>query len=177
MCYATSREDVGRSGEESFTPSWCPLPMASPSPLTLCCLHNKVQSPQPDLKAFCHLALSTSPVSPPLSTNHMILLILLGYSPSFPPPDVASCCLLILWYPFSNVLPLRSPLSSKGQVQDHLPGRFLSPSSSQPISGPSCGLVGCTLLWLGSMSIQSWEKPPSAYFIPARAQHNTFFFF
>lgn len=91
---------------------------------SLCCLHNKVQSSWPDLMAFCHLALLLSPVSPPLSMNRMILLILLGHSPSFPPPDIASCFLLILWYPFPNVLPLRSPLSSKGQVQDHLSGRL-----------------------------------------------------
>ena len=106
---------MGRFGEGSFTPDSGPLPMASPSPLILCCLQNKVQSPQPDLKAFCYLALLISLVSPPLSTNHMILLILLGHSPSFPPPDIASCCFRIQWYTFLSVLPLEIATVLQGQ--------------------------------------------------------------
>lgn len=36
-----------------------------PVPVLYCCLHNKVHSPRPDLRALCHLAPLTSPASPP----------------------------------------------------------------------------------------------------------------
>lgn len=116
--------ECGQVWTGKLHPSWSPLSKASPSPLALCCLHNEVHSPRPDLMAFCHLAPLTSPASPPPSTNHMIHVLLLGHGPSFMPPDFASCCLSIPGYPFPNVVPLRSCLFSKGEVQYHLPRRW-----------------------------------------------------
>lgn len=104
-------ERVGCYGRRVAHPARVLFPR--PAPILYCCLHNKVHSPWPDLEAFCHVAPLTSPASPSPSINHMIHLLLLRHSPSFLPPDY---CLLILGYPFPNVLPLRSSLSSKGQV-------------------------------------------------------------
>lgn len=149
-----------------------------PAPGIYCCLHNKVHSPRPDLRALCHLAPLTSPASPPPFNQPCDSPSITQTWPIFP---ASRLCLML-----SPHLGVSFPQRFSSQIFSILQGSglissfrkvgvlFLSPRLPQPISGPSCGLVDQSVLCLGSVSIQSWGQPPLAYSTSADAQHHIF---